>query len=122
MPKACFQHDALDRDDRMCIPQISRPLSSSGQPCNASPVPRVVNGALQKEMAMAFEDKEAEIGLLLTRMQNEPENRHELYQLIVQQLNELKAYGMPLPEDLVRLEKGLEAEFAEDNKNAAPDA
>jgi hypothetical protein len=88
--------------------------------CNASPVPRVVNGALQKEMAMAFEDKEAEIGLLLTRMQNEPENRHELYQLIVQQLNELKAYGMPLPEDLVRLEKGLEAEFAEDNKNAAP--
>lgn len=69
---------------------------------------------------MAFEDKEAEIGLLLTRMQNEPENRHELYQLIVQQLNELKAYGMPLPEDLVRLEKGLEAEFAEDNKNAAP--
>jgi hypothetical protein len=71
-------------------------------------------------MAMAFEDKEAEIGLLLTRMQNEPENRHELYQLIVQQLNELKAYGMPLPEDLVRLEKGLEAEFAEDNKNAAP--
>ena len=42
----------------MCIPQISRPLSSSGQPCNASPVPRVVNGALQKEMAMAFEDKE----------------------------------------------------------------
>ncbi len=69
---------------------------------------------------MAFEDKEAEIGLLLTRMQNEPENRHELYQLIVQQLNELKANGIPLPEDLVRLEKGLEAEFAEDNKNAAP--
>lgn len=69
---------------------------------------------------MAFEDKEAEIGLLLTRMQNEPENRHELYQQVMQQLNQLKAYGMPLPEDLVRLEKGLEAEFAEDNKNAAP--
>jgi hypothetical protein len=71
-------------------------------------------------MAMAFEDKQAEIGLLLTRMQNEPENRHELYQRILQQLNELKAYGMPLPEDLVRLEKGLEAEFADDTKNAAP--
>lgn len=69
---------------------------------------------------MAFEDKQAEIGLLLTRMQNEPENRHELYQRILQQLNELKAYGMPLPEDLVRLEKGLEAEFADDTKNAAP--
>ena len=69
---------------------------------------------------MAFEDKQAEIGLLLTRMQNEPENRHELYQRILQQLNELKAYGMPLPEDLVRLEKGLEAEFADDTKNTAP--
>jgi hypothetical protein len=118
MPKACFTQNSGMTG---CASHKSRaPLSSSGQPCNASPVPRVVNGALQKEMAMAFEDKEAEIGLLLTRMQNEPENRHELYQLIVQQLNELKAYGMPLPEDLVRLEKGLEAEFAEDNKNAAP--
>ena len=28
---------------------------------------------------MAFEDKEAELGLLLTRMQNEPDDLHELY-------------------------------------------
>jgi hypothetical protein len=27
-------------------------------------------------------------------------------------LNELKAYGMPLPEDLVQFEHDLEAEFA----------
>jgi hypothetical protein len=67
-----------------------------------------------QEVAMAFEDKKAEIGLLLTRMQNEPENRRELYQLIMQQLNELKAYGMPLPDDLVRLEEGLEVEFLQD--------
>jgi hypothetical protein len=63
---------------------------------------------------MAFEDKEAELGLLLTRMQNEPEDRHELYELIRQKLNELRAYGMPLPEDLVQFEHDLEAEFAAD--------
>jgi hypothetical protein len=60
---------------------------------------------------VSFEDKEAELGLLLTRMQNEPQDRHEVYQLIRQTLNELKAYGMPLPETLVNLERQLEAEF-----------
>jgi hypothetical protein len=28
---------------------------------------------------MAFDDIQAELGLLLTRMQNEPDDRHELY-------------------------------------------
>jgi len=63
---------------------------------------------------MSFEDKEAELGLLLTRMQNEPADRHELYLQIRQKLNALKAYGMPLPETLVRLEHQLEAEFEAD--------
>ncbi len=63
---------------------------------------------------MTFEDIQAEVGLLLTRMQNEPEDWHELYLQIMQKLNELKAYGMPLPEDLVQLEKRLEAEFEAD--------
>jgi hypothetical protein len=47
-------------------------------------------------------------------MQNEPHDRHELYLLIRQKLNEIKAYGMPLPEDLVLFEKRLEAEFDQD--------
>ena len=61
---------------------------------------------------MAFEELKAEIGLLLTEMQNEPEDRHELYFQIMERLNKMKAFGMPLPEDLVRLEAALEAEFA----------
>jgi hypothetical protein len=65
---------------------------------------------------MAFEDKEAELGLLLTRMQNEPKDRHEIYLQIRQTLNELKAYGMPLPADLLQFERDLEAEFAADKK------
>ena len=62
---------------------------------------------------MAFEDVQAELGLLLTQMENErrPEDRYEIYLVISRKLNELKAYGMPLPEDLVQLERSLEQEF-----------
>lgn len=57
---------------------------------------------------MAFEDVQAEIGLLLTRMQNEPEDRHELHLLLLEKINELKAYGLPVPQDLQDLEAALE--------------
>lgn len=60
---------------------------------------------------MAFEDVKSELGILMTQMQNEPEDRHELYLQLMEKLNELKAFGMPLPADLVELEKALEAEF-----------
>ena len=65
---------------------------------------------------MAFEDLKAEIGLLLTQMENQPEDRHELYLQIREKLNEMRAFGLPLPEDLVRLEKELEAEFAAEQR------
>lgn len=68
---------------------------------------------------MAFDEVEAELGLLLTRMQNQPADRHELYLQIRQKLSELKAYGMPLPDDLVQLEERLEAEFAAERRRAA---
>ena len=68
---------------------------------------------------MAFDEVEAELGLLLTRMQNQPADRHELYLQIRQKLSELKAYGMPLPDDLVQLEVRLEAEFAAERRKAA---
>jgi len=65
---------------------------------------------------MAFDDVKAELGILMTRMQTQPEDRHELYLQLMEKLNEIKAYGMPLPEDLVEMEKALEAEFAADKK------
>jgi hypothetical protein len=71
---------------------------------------------LRKGALMAFENLQAEIGILMTRMQNEPEDRHELYLQLMEKLNELKAYGMPLPQDLVDLEKALEAEFASEKR------
>jgi hypothetical protein len=71
------------------------------------------------EIVMAFEDVKAEIGLLLTKMQNEPEDRHELYLQLMERLNELKAYGMPVPQDLQDLEAALAAEFTEEAGDAA---
>ena len=68
---------------------------------------------------MAFEVVEAEIGLLVGQMQNQPADAHEIYLQIRQKLSELRAYGMPVPEDLVRLEQRLEAEFASDRDPTA---
>jgi hypothetical protein len=65
---------------------------------------------------MVFENTKAEIAMLLGALRNAPENRHELYLQIMQKLNELKAYGMPLPTDLVDLEHQLEQEFAAEQR------
>ncbi|HEX5957403.1 MAG TPA: hypothetical protein VFY92_01955 [Hyphomicrobiaceae bacterium] len=61
---------------------------------------------------MAFENTKAEIALLMGALQDPPRDKHELYLEIIQKLNELRAYGMPLPDDLVELEHQLEREFA----------
>lgn len=67
---------------------------------------------------MAFEDLKAELALLINQMENQPEDPHELYLQIREKLNEMRAFGMPLPDDLVRLEKELEAEFRSEERPA----
>lgn len=67
---------------------------------------------------MAFEALKAELALLLNQMENQPEDRHELYLQIREKLNEMRAFGMPLPDDLVRLEQELEAEFKAEQRAA----
>ena len=58
---------------------------------------------------MAFEGLQTEITDLFDTMTDRPEDLHELTALIREKLNELKATGMPLPDDLVALEAQLEA-------------
>ena len=65
---------------------------------------------------MALEELEAQIGVLLEQMETQPEGVHEIRLLIHEKLEEMKAFGLPLPEDLVRLERKLEAEFRVDMK------
>ena len=67
---------------------------------------------------MAFDDLKAELALLINQMENQPEDRHELYLQIRERLNEMRAYGMPLPEDLVKFEEELEAQFKADEQAA----
>ena len=61
---------------------------------------------------MAFEDLIARVNLLLNDMETQPQDAHELLEQIHMELNQLKATGQPLPEDLSQLERRLEQEFA----------
>lgn len=60
---------------------------------------------------MAFEDIQAEIANLLNLMEDHPKGKHEVLEQIREKLNELKAFGLPLPEDLVILEQELERDL-----------
>lgn len=61
---------------------------------------------------MTFDELQAEISLLLAQMENQPEDRHELYMQLQEKLNEMRAYGMPVPDDLQQFVRELEEEFS----------
>lgn len=63
---------------------------------------------------MAFDDLVSRINMLFTEMENQPEDAHELLQQIHLELNQLRATGQPLPQDLVEFERRLEQEFEAD--------
>lgn len=54
--------------------------------------------------SMACEIIKAEITSLLARLADQPRNAQELDVMLREKLAELKAFGMPLPDDLVELE------------------
>jgi len=58
---------------------------------------------------VAFEDLKVAIAMLMTQMANQPEDAHEIQESLRQKLAEMRAFGMPLPDDLVDLEKKLES-------------
>jgi len=60
---------------------------------------------------MAFEAIKAEIRALLEQSIEEPEDAHEMHQQLLERLNQMRATGMPLPDDLVELERQLDASY-----------
>ncbi|MBZ0259770.1 MAG: hypothetical protein K8F90_04120 [Hyphomicrobiales bacterium] len=60
---------------------------------------------------MALEELQSQISLLVSQINNQPEDVHELYELLHQKLNELRGTGQPLPQDLIDLEKRMLKEF-----------
>jgi len=65
---------------------------------------------------MALEQLKAQIGLLFEEMVNQPEDEHEVLEQLREKFNELRAMGMPLPDDLVALEKRLDEGFGATGK------
>ena len=60
---------------------------------------------------MAFETLMARFNLLLQGAQHDSPDTYTLLDELHLELNQLKASGQPLPEDLVRFEKQLTAEL-----------
>ena len=58
----------------------------------------------------------AAINLLVEQMDHEADDLHEIHLKLREHLDRLRATGMPLPEDLVELERRL----TEDVEGAAP--
>ncbi|WP_434287654.1 hypothetical protein [Celeribacter sp. SCSIO 80788] len=63
---------------------------------------------------MAFEALKAQVYMILDEIAARPTDRHILQENLREKLAELSALGLPLPEDLVRLEAELEDRSADD--------
>ena len=61
---------------------------------------------------MVFDDLITKINMLFVEMENQPQDATELLEQIRLELNQMKATGQPLPQDLVDLEERLEREFS----------
>ncbi|MGH6932495.1 MAG: hypothetical protein ACREEE_08685 [Dongiaceae bacterium] len=73
-------------------------------------------------MAIDEQELEAAVSLLLQELEEEKsEDSHEIFQRLTALLNQMRAFGMPLPDDLVRLEQQLAGEFAADAAKANAD-
>ncbi|MDX1485031.1 MAG: hypothetical protein R3229_11160 [Alphaproteobacteria bacterium] len=59
-------------------------------------------------MAMDRTELIAAINLLAQRLEHEPDDLHEVHFKVKELLDEMRATGMPLPEDLVEFERELE--------------
>ena len=75
------------------------------------------SGDSLSENPMAFEQLKIEIAMLFEEMENQPENKWELHETLREKLDELKTFGMPLPQDLVDLEKILDEELQNQNSS-----
>lgn len=69
---------------------------------------------------MSFEALKAGIALILDEIEKRPEDRHILQEELREKIAELRALGLPVPEDIVRLERQLADDEADDLYNDMP--
>ncbi|WP_306025338.1 hypothetical protein [Oceaniradius stylonematis] len=71
----------------------------------------ILQDATREPAVMAFEGLITRLNMLFQEMENQPADATELLMQVHLELEQMKAEGLPLPQDLVDLEKRLEAEF-----------
>lgn len=69
---------------------------------------------------MDREELEAALAVLLDQMEGDQGDSHEVYLRLRQILDGMRAMGMPLPDDLVRMEHELATDFEDDARDAKP--
>lgn len=62
----------------------------------------------------SVQEMEAAVLELMTEMEGDLGDAHEFYMRLRQIIDGMKAMGMPVPDDLARMEQELSAEFASD--------
>ncbi len=65
---------------------------------------------------MAFEELKVGIAMLMDEIAKRPEDAHVLQEQLREKIEELKAFGLPVPEDILALEKTLEENLEENPK------
>ncbi|GAA0309062.1 hypothetical protein [Rhodovulum strictum] len=63
---------------------------------------------------MAFEQLKAGIALILEEIEKRPDDRHILQEQLREKIAEFRALGLPVPEDILRLEEELGDDDADD--------
>lgn len=63
---------------------------------------------------MAFEQLKAGIALILEEIEKRPEDRHILQEELREKIAEMRGLGLPVPEDILRLEEQLEDDDSDD--------
>lgn len=63
---------------------------------------------------MAFEQIKAGIALILEEIEKRPEDRHVLQEELREKIAELRGLGLPVPEDILRLEQELADDDSDD--------
>lgn len=63
---------------------------------------------------MTMDDLDAEISYLMNQLEGEPGDSHELFFRLHQILETFRAEGLPVPQNLLKMEQALDAHFRKD--------
>lgn len=67
---------------------------------------------------MTMDDLDAEISYLMNQLEGEPGDIHEIHFRLHQILETFRAEGMAVPENLLKMEQALDAQFKKDADDA----